>query len=476
MLRGFAREFAARKLGPWTFIEPDCIPLRAGWHDEWEADYQRGGKPFMGGVVEVPGVPKHSTGNMVLPEDVADWCISLMVPQIADIGGRKVELAFDIAAANDILPRHHETKLIQHVFRGPAFETAADLARIDPRACLWHSDKDGGLIRLLRALHTTPQFIRMGSDVVPNPEFQKVIKEPEPPLVHTYFRPCDDPDALAEQKRILAIWERSWRAAGFEPVILTEAHAREHPQFEEYCVEMGAKPTINPPAYEMACWLRWMAAHALNRVVFLTDYDVLPFSFGPAPIHQDLDKFPTMLCGGVPCAVIGTPEQFEAAINAFVTCQPTQEQGQPHLSDMHAAQQLGFRSVDICREYGTAGWKEAKLIHFNHYSCNPRKRSECMEGASAERLTKFHPDDRDDRIAELERTVSELESKLLARIINPCTLTNGQTAALSVSPTELAKRRRGRAAATTPSKRSPEQQAADKARMAKVRAAKLPKA
>jgi hypothetical protein len=242
-----------------------------------------------------------------------------------------------------------------------------------------------------------------------------------------------------------------------------------------------------------------MAAHALNRVVFLTDYDVLPFSFGPAPIHQDLDKFPTMLCGGVPCAVIGTPEQFEAAINAFVTCQPTQEQGQPHLSDMHAAQQLGFRSVDICREYGTAGWKEAKLVHFNHYSCNPRKRSECMEGAAVDRrFSEIQIPSSKERLDKREADVESLYSDLIMQVARKfpgetrhetarryiieaethdlCLATNGQTAALSVSPTAPAKRRRGRAAATTPSKRSPEQQAADKARMAKVRAAKLPKA
>jgi hypothetical protein len=448
---------------------------------------------------------------MVLPEDVADWCISLMVPQIADIGGRKVELAFDIAAANDILPRHHETKLIQHVFRGPAFDNAASLERIDPRACLWHSDKDGGLIRLLRG--RILGGYSGDAEGIYEPTVETGVK-PEP-KVHTYYRPCDDPDALAEQKRILAIWERSWRAAGFEPVILTEAHAKEHPKFEEYRAAFEAKPTINPKAYEMACWLRWVAMAQIGGT--LLDYDVLPFGFLPSQEARVNSTLPLMLCASVPCAVMGYKSQYESAIDAFVTCAPTHEQGQPHLSDMHAAQQLGFRSVDICREYGTAGWKEAKLVHFNHYSCNPRKRSECMEGSAAEREllspsilgANVFPREPENGspcvicgnpitaydsygVGALARYHWECICREAATVSPPpCTPTNGQTAVSNVSPTAPAKRRpyprfdpvtekmlrdgEKHIAKQKRLKRSPEQIAKDKARMAKVRAAKLAK-
>jgi hypothetical protein len=413
MLRQFAQFFAFRKIGPWTFIEPDCIPLRAGWHDEWEADYKCGGQPFMGAIVNVPNVPKHSTGNMVLPENAADLYVKLMLPQIANIGGKSIELAFDVAAADEILAHHHETHLIQHVFRGPKFEKPEDLARIDSRACLWHSDKDGGLIRLLKQRKegdepcaTNNATARSASVEITGSTATNVLPQsdgatmsnPSPApksLVHTYFRPCDDPDALVEQKKILAIWERSWREAGFEPVILTEAHARKHPRCGELRAAFESKPTISPKGYEMACWLRWLAMSEVGGG-FMTDYDVLPF--GPVPGMREVDpdhreNFPIMLCVGVPCAVVGNSIQFDHAIASFEMCKPVTEQGQPHLSDMHAAQKLGFPSLDICREYGKPGWKEAKLVHFNHYSCNPRKRSECMDGAFEERVADAYPTD-----------------------------------------------------------------------------------
>lgn len=506
MLRQFAQHFAMKRLGSWTFIEPDCIPLRAGWHDEWEADYLRGGKPFMGGIVEVPGVPKHSTGNMVLPENAADLYVSLMIPQIADIGGRKVELAFDIAAANDILARHHETKRIQHVFRGPKFEKPEDLARIDPRACLWHSDKDGGLIRLLCCGPASPKFANLhknsGVAERSNADTWKIgagrpidaeaqdtsgrkltvptegSNPSSSPLVHTYFRPCDDPDALGEQKRILAIWERSWREAGFEPVILTEAHARKHPRFEEYRAALEAKPTINPKAYEMACWLRWIAVLSADTLSpLLTDYDVLPFGYVDEKILI-ASEFPNMLCPGVPCAVVGNKSQFEYAIGAFLKCEPIGTSGMAHLSDMHAAQMLRFPSRDICREYGKPGWKEAQLVHFNHYSCHPRKRSECMEGAAAERQQPSQPMSENSslsdeihgyqtKIAEQEKTIAELR-KLIRKL--SCTPTNGPTAVSSARAAKKSKPLK------PPIRRSPEQVEKDRARMAKVRAAKLAKA
>ncbi len=202
-----------------------------------------------------------------------------------------------------------------------------------------------------------------------------------------------------------------------------------------------------------------------------------------------------MLCGGVPCAIIGDKQQFEAAMNAFVSCPPVEEQGQPHLSDMHAAQKLGFRSVDICREYGTTGWKEAKLVHFNHYSCNPRKRSECMEWAIAlqdgnstldpKEVATLHSEQAtqrpmdyiaaaDERIEELEKTIAELRAQLAL-----CTKTNGPTAVSSASPTAPAKRRRGRSIKKKRKPRrkaTPEELGRMRERMAKARAAKLVKA
>lgn len=91
------------------------------------------------------------------------------------------------------------------------------------------------------------------------------------------------------------------------------------------------------------------------------------------------NAFPLLLCNGVPCAVVGSKEQFEHAIEAFIACEPVTEQGQPHLSDMHACQKLNFPSLDLCREYGTPGYEQAKLIHFSHATRHGKLRSELIE-------------------------------------------------------------------------------------------------
>src|SRR4026207_2334986 len=121
-------------LGPYMWIEPDCVPTRPGWHDELAAEYATCGSPFMAafgkGVAEL--YPDHPTGNMILPERAAEMSRLLMLPSYVQVIGneRTVEYAFDVACAADVLPRCHFTKKLQHVFRGPKFETMDHLARL----------------------------------------------------------------------------------------------------------------------------------------------------------------------------------------------------------------------------------------------------------------------------------------------------------------------------------------------------------
>lgn len=93
-----------------------------------------------------------------------------------------------------------------------------------------------------------------------------------------------------------------------------------------------------------------------------------------------MNQFPTVLSDNnpVPCAISGTKEQFENAIEAFLKCAPVTENGSPHLSDMHCVQQLKFPAKSTCIEHGQPGWREAKLIHFAHFACKQRLRSEVM--------------------------------------------------------------------------------------------------
>lgn len=281
--RQLARHFADNNLGPFAFIEVDCIPLCPDWLDRLEAEYRRAGRKYMGNIVRVDTIPEHMTGNGVYAQDTAHVAINLMLPRYAVIEGKQLEVAFDVAGAPDILPNAHITNLIIHRFRHPPL-SRAEFHSLDSNAVLYHSDKTGSTIPFIREKLSGGRSVISGDD---GPmALEKADDGPRPnglatvgkPNVYTYFSPVASAPGKEEQIRLLNFWQKSWKEHGWEPVILTEADAKKHPRFEEWSAALAAKPTINPPSYERACWLRWIAMAAANAN-FMVDYDVLPNRF-----------------------------------------------------------------------------------------------------------------------------------------------------------------------------------------------------
>ncbi len=152
MFRQLAWKFYNEKLGPYLFIEPDCIPLVTGWHDKLWDEYVRGGKPFCGAKVLIESVPEHLTGNSIYV-DVPELAPSLVRRTNWTPAGqpRSFELAFDIAGAREVLQKCHFTTLIQHKFRFKGFESRYEFdAVIDKNAVVFHSDKKGTIYKYLR--------------------------------------------------------------------------------------------------------------------------------------------------------------------------------------------------------------------------------------------------------------------------------------------------------------------------------------
>lgn len=138
-------EYKAKQ--PWLWLEPDAIPLRKEWIDLIEQEYLASGKPFMGARVEVPNVPVHMSGVGVYPARLSHH---------AGLAYQTVETAWDVTAAQQIVPQAHFTNLIQHQWKAPSFESWADVEkRIRPEAVIFHANKDGSLIQLLRE-HNLP--------------------------------------------------------------------------------------------------------------------------------------------------------------------------------------------------------------------------------------------------------------------------------------------------------------------------------
>lgn len=109
--------------------------------------------------------------------------------------------------------------------------------------------------------------------------------------VFTYY----EPTPLLGQEYLLACWQDSWRAKGWNPCVLGADDARRHPLFQAYNKAIKSFPTVNAREYEEACWRRWLAYSVASdehvESIVATDYDV---------INRDL------ICGpGVRPAVLG---------------------------------------------------------------------------------------------------------------------------------------------------------------------------
>lgn len=380
--RQFASHMYTNNLGPWLFCEADAVALCPEWLDRIEAEYKASGKRFMGAKVVVPNVPAHSTGNMVFPQD-AMLEPTLMLPRHATFDGKRVEVAFDISAAEVILANFHDTKLIQHVFRGPEFTSREQVEQtISNEAVLFHADKHGSLLPFIREKLSG----RTGTQREPAAAVPVLSAHATPtgkPKVFTYHHPAPTDLLRDEQIKLLGLWVQEWSKSNFDPVVLTEATARRHPKFDEWSKALLSKPTVNPPGYEAPAWTRHIAMAAIGGGL-LVDYDVVPNGrYLIAVAGRDVQDLPVLLCDCVPCAVDGNKEQYEALIEAFIACEPTTEKGQPHLSDMHACRSLHAKgllyALDLCREFGTPGFEQARLIHFSHATRHGKLRSELIE-------------------------------------------------------------------------------------------------
>lgn len=148
-----ARHIGSNSKEPWLWCEPDCVCLRPGWLDAIEHEYKTvalpSGKVFMGCFV--PGIqtsPDHCSGIAVYPGEVIRHAGNALIA-----GDR----AWDLAAASQIVPKCHFTKLISHTWRRQSFQTQEEVnVSVPAEAVLYHSSKDGSLIRLLRERMNLP--------------------------------------------------------------------------------------------------------------------------------------------------------------------------------------------------------------------------------------------------------------------------------------------------------------------------------
>lgn len=174
---------------PWLWLEPDAVPLKSGWLDTLSAAYEYSPKRFMGSLAKTDGKDLPATvffGTGIYPN-----CAGPELQKFCD--GKK---AFDIAFSDYIVPRAADTSLIFHRFGAPndppTFKDAklptdgpnvGTLDVIPKEAVLFHRNKDGSLIELLRKLAAESPMVQDGRHPDTLVASSLVSQSPNPPQI-----------------------------------------------------------------------------------------------------------------------------------------------------------------------------------------------------------------------------------------------------------------------------------------------------
>lgn len=180
--------------------------------------------------------------------------------------------------------------------------------------------------------------------------------------IYTYFEP--DPQLPTSQWReLLQLWANSWKAQGWEPVILTRADAQKSPYYQKLRAKAATFPTVNPKGYELECFLRWAAAHAVGGGVF-SDSDVINNGLRPFAPGGEILLHET----GCPSLLSGDRYAMEELIKRFLTYTVTDSDtygGKPHTSDMLILRKFQDECTNLCMSFGMRGWQKSPAIHFS---------------------------------------------------------------------------------------------------------------
>lgn len=154
-----ARQVQTQYKHAFLWLEPDCIPLTERWLHGLAEAYEASPKQYVGSLIrndKDPALPKiHFTGCGIYKNGAYSDLKS-----VPDISKR----AWDMVAASVLVPKADDTLLIHHFWGQPNLppefipatqsKGAMNQVKLDfirPEAVLFHRNKNGSLIRLLRA-------------------------------------------------------------------------------------------------------------------------------------------------------------------------------------------------------------------------------------------------------------------------------------------------------------------------------------
>ena len=195
------------------------------------------------------------------------------------------------------------------------------------------------------------------------------------PTVFTYHQSI--PGLGTGSDQTLELWSASWKANGWNPIVLNETHATKHKLYATFRAKIESFPSVNALGFDYHAFMRHLAVAAYvpnSHVIFTTEPDVINYSLGSDAF---LWRKPEILeCHSpVPAFLIGYKPHFEAlvaAICSYSLLPDDQEDGRPHLSDQNFLHYRAgdkivryFRHSPMCAEaFQGQNWIEAPTVHY----------------------------------------------------------------------------------------------------------------
>lgn len=136
-----------RELGPWLYLEPDCVPLAKDWDAQLETAYRASGKSFLGVSMKWNGAA-YLNGAAIYPQNTIGIAPAL-VTRAMWLEFPEKEIAFDIAGGASVLKNAAVSNLIQLEYRSENPKPRAG-------AVLFHGDHQGKLFQTLSATAPRP--------------------------------------------------------------------------------------------------------------------------------------------------------------------------------------------------------------------------------------------------------------------------------------------------------------------------------
>jgi hypothetical protein len=198
--------------------------------------------------------------------------------------------------------------------------------------------------------------------------------------VFTYYEPVLD-NQDEERQKLLNLWRKSWTAYGWTPIVFDSNIAKKHPEYEQYYRAFYSFPTVNPKAYEVACFVRWVCMLVVGGG-YLSDMDVMNYGFTPEDAAKMTDgSLHVFTHDAVPAFTHGSNAEYERIVNMFVYYSEPFDvyKGKLQASDMGMLRKFAragkVKTSNILFEPNR---NESKLVHYSSSVTQSHKRAEVI--------------------------------------------------------------------------------------------------